>query len=222
MSKNQPHHPDPTMQSTDSDSDLSESDTSKPSPTEHSQSAAEPVASEQPETEHSQPAVEPVASEQTKTEHPNTSESSSSKIYAHVFGSVEKLDSSDRAKLKRKIEEIDHKEKKELFNNVHKKICDIIKSELKMSFDEYVNNYYDEKTPGQNKKTRSPNKSNSPPRPKYHNPDNPSQTWSGRGRSPKWVTAMEAKYGSRDAFLIPLDEVASESPKKQDQDQDTT
>ena len=29
--------------------------------------------------------------------------------------------------------------------------------------------------------------------PKYANPDNPGQTWSGRGRRPNWVAAAEAK-----------------------------
>lgn len=28
-----------------------------------------------------------------------------------------------------------------------------------------------------------------PPRPKYRNPDNPTETWSGRGRKPAWVEA---------------------------------
>ena len=27
-------------------------------------------------------------------------------------------------------------------------------------------------------------------KPKYQNPDDPSQTWSGRGRNPKWVVAL--------------------------------
>ncbi len=32
-----------------------------------------------------------------------------------------------------------------------------------------------------------------PVKPKYHNPDNPSETWTGRGRKPEWVkTALEA------------------------------
>lgn len=29
--------------------------------------------------------------------------------------------------------------------------------------------------------------------PRYRNPDNPSQTWSGRGRRPRWVREAEAK-----------------------------
>ncbi len=38
--------------------------------------------------------------------------------------------------------------------------------------------------------------------PKYRNPDNPSETWTGRGRAPVWVAGAEQKYGSRDALLI--------------------
>jgi DNA-binding protein H-NS len=37
---------------------------------------------------------------------------------------------------------------------------------------------------------------------KYHNPANTSQTWTGRGRSPLWVTAHETAHGNRDGLLI--------------------
>ena len=37
---------------------------------------------------------------------------------------------------------------------------------------------------------------------KYRNPDNPSQTWSGRGVTPKWLTEKMAAGGSREDFLI--------------------
>jgi DNA-binding protein H-NS len=38
--------------------------------------------------------------------------------------------------------------------------------------------------------------------PKYRNPDNPSETWTGRGRAPRWLAA-ELKRGSRlEDFLI--------------------
>jgi len=39
--------------------------------------------------------------------------------------------------------------------------------------------------------------------PKYRNPDQPSQTWSGRGKHPKWMTdAMAASGRKPDDFLI--------------------
>jgi DNA-binding protein H-NS len=36
---------------------------------------------------------------------------------------------------------------------------------------------------------------------KYHNPAT-GESWSGRGRSPKWLVEAEAKGNSRDKFLV--------------------
>lgn len=38
--------------------------------------------------------------------------------------------------------------------------------------------------------------------PKYRNPENPSDTWSGRGREPKWLQHQIAEGKSKDDFLI--------------------
>ncbi|HIJ21774.1 MAG TPA: H-NS histone family protein [Gammaproteobacteria bacterium] len=38
--------------------------------------------------------------------------------------------------------------------------------------------------------------------PVYRNPDNHQQTWTGRGRTPLWVTEAEAKHNGRDALKI--------------------
>jgi len=38
--------------------------------------------------------------------------------------------------------------------------------------------------------------------PKYRDPENPSQTWAGRGQAPRWLTAYEAQGRKRDDFLI--------------------
>jgi DNA-binding protein H-NS len=38
--------------------------------------------------------------------------------------------------------------------------------------------------------------------PKYRNPENPTETWAGRGRKPKWVEDMLAKGASMDDLLI--------------------
>ena len=38
--------------------------------------------------------------------------------------------------------------------------------------------------------------------PKYRNPDNGSETWSGRGRQPKWLVAKLKKGSKREDFLI--------------------
>lgn len=37
---------------------------------------------------------------------------------------------------------------------------------------------------------------------KYRHPENPSLTWTGRGRNPKWIAEHEAKGGSREDFRI--------------------
>jgi DNA-binding protein H-NS len=38
--------------------------------------------------------------------------------------------------------------------------------------------------------------------PKYRNPENPSETWSGRGREPKWLQHQIAEGKSKEDFLI--------------------
>ncbi|MBH1540570.1 H-NS histone family protein [Stenotrophomonas maltophilia] len=38
--------------------------------------------------------------------------------------------------------------------------------------------------------------------PKYRNPANPSETWSGRGRQPKWLAALVQKGKEPSEFLI--------------------
>ena len=38
--------------------------------------------------------------------------------------------------------------------------------------------------------------------PKYRNPENPSETWSGRGREPKWLQHQIANGKSKEDFLI--------------------
>jgi len=37
---------------------------------------------------------------------------------------------------------------------------------------------------------------------KYRNPKDPSQTWTGRGRQPRWLVAELEKGKKREAFLI--------------------
>ncbi|UXB37584.1 H-NS family nucleoid-associated regulatory protein [Stenotrophomonas maltophilia] len=50
---------------------------------------------------------------------------------------------------------------------------------------------------------RNPTKSaGSKVAPKYRNPANPSETWSGRGRQPKWLAALVQKGKEPSEFLI--------------------
>lgn len=38
--------------------------------------------------------------------------------------------------------------------------------------------------------------------PKYQNPNDPTQTWSGKGPTPKWLREFESKGKNRDEFRI--------------------
>ncbi len=50
---------------------------------------------------------------------------------------------------------------------------------------------------------RKPSKSaGSKVAPKYRNPANPSETWSGRGRQPRWLAALVQKGKDSSEFLI--------------------
>lgn len=48
----------------------------------------------------------------------------------------------------------------------------------------------------------APKKKRSVSAPKYANPENPSDTWTGRGRKPKWMVEALAAGKSPDDFLI--------------------
>jgi len=39
--------------------------------------------------------------------------------------------------------------------------------------------------------------------PKYANPSDPSQTWTGNGRAPRWLRDLEESGRKREEFLIP-------------------
>ncbi|MBK8451963.1 MAG: H-NS histone family protein [Thiofilum sp.] len=43
-------------------------------------------------------------------------------------------------------------------------------------------------------------------RPKYRNPEDPSQTWTGRGRRPTWLDQKISSGRELDEFLIPEDQ----------------
>lgn len=38
--------------------------------------------------------------------------------------------------------------------------------------------------------------------PKYRNPNNPAETWTGRGRMPLWIKTLTDKGAKREKFLI--------------------
>jgi DNA-binding protein H-NS len=51
-------------------------------------------------------------------------------------------------------------------------------------------------------KTSGGNDGRAKVQPKFANPDNPDEKWSGRGRAPKWVEAHLAAGGSKDDLAI--------------------
>jgi DNA-binding protein H-NS len=53
---------------------------------------------------------------------------------------------------------------------------------------------------GDTKKPK-PNNAGQTSKPKYSNPDNPEQTWSGRGHQPKWLKEALAAGKTLEAFL---------------------
>jgi DNA-binding protein H-NS len=45
--------------------------------------------------------------------------------------------------------------------------------------------------------------------PKYRDPENPSQTWAGRGQAPRWLASYEQQGRKRDEFLIGATQAAA-------------
>ena len=107
-----------------------------------------------------------------------------------------KLSSMTTAKLeslKADIEaELEHRQKAEAVRAEAQAELKALADKFGMSIDELVG-----KSGGKVAAARQPKV-----KAKYRNPDNPSQTWTGRGRAPKWVKEAEARLGSRDKLLI--------------------
>ena len=57
-------------------------------------------------------------------------------------------------------------------------------------------------TVGVRRQARAPVAGRKPVEPKYRNPDDPGQTWSGRGREPKWLAEKLAFGRKRKEFAI--------------------
>ena len=41
-------------------------------------------------------------------------------------------------------------------------------------------------------------------KPKFHNPSNPSQNWTGRGKPPRWFSDLLEQGATKDDLLIPV------------------
>jgi DNA-binding protein H-NS len=50
--------------------------------------------------------------------------------------------------------------------------------------------------------------------PKYRNPEEPSETWSGRGKQPRWLTAALKTGHKIEEFVIGKPEAGNESPRR--------
>jgi DNA-binding protein H-NS len=53
-----------------------------------------------------------------------------------------------------------------------------------------------------------------PVAPKYRDPDNPLQTWAGRGQAPRWLAAYEQQGRKRDEFLIGATQAAATTGRR--------
>jgi DNA-binding protein H-NS len=56
--------------------------------------------------------------------------------------------------------------------------------------------------PGSPAKDRSPLARRRKPEPRYRNPDNPSETWAGRGLTPRWMQSLLKQGMKREDFEI--------------------
>lgn len=56
--------------------------------------------------------------------------------------------------------------------------------------------------PARTKAPRAPRKAGAKVPPKYRNPANPEQTWTGRGKQPRWLAEEVAKGRKPEEFLI--------------------
>nr|VFK52119.1 MAG: DNA-binding protein H-NS [Candidatus Kentron sp. TUN]VFK58854.1 MAG: DNA-binding protein H-NS [Candidatus Kentron sp. TUN]VFK67537.1 MAG: DNA-binding protein H-NS [Candidatus Kentron sp. TUN] len=96
-----------------------------------------------------------------------------------------------RSELDASIDNRKEEEKLQLFHEIRKKILDRgFSMEEIFGGDEFAKQL----------------KYRPPIAPKYHNPDNPKQTWSGRGRKPNWVVAFLEQGWELDALLIEKEE----------------
>jgi DNA-binding protein H-NS len=63
-------------------------------------------------------------------------------------------------------------------------------------------NELDDEKPVKAKKAIAPKKRSKASKPKFANPDNPSQTWTGKGRQPNWYRAAVEKGIGPDSMTI--------------------
>jgi DNA-binding protein H-NS len=85
-----------------------------------------------------------------------------------------------------------------------------IASEYGLTLSEVLDKQTNDRKDRQNTK-----KPESSPTQKYRNPDNPDQTWSGRGQQPKWVKEALAKGKTLEEFLNQQPETAAKEQERE-------
>jgi DNA-binding protein H-NS len=70
-----------------------------------------------------------------------------------------------------------------------------IARELNMSLDELI-------AAGRARAARNPSAPRKPVEARYCNPENPSETWTGRGKAPRWLAAKITTGAKKEDFLI--------------------
>lgn len=88
---------------------------------------------------------------------------------------------------------------------VRASIMSLIKSSG-YTFEELYGNSSASKMPASKAAKRKGPKPGGKVAPKYANPDNPAETWTGRGKKPKWLEEKVSNGQPLDAFLIHKDE----------------
>lgn len=109
---------------------------------------------------------------------------------SNIDSEQQKLE-KELAKIQKKLKTIQNKKRKPIINSIVR------------SMREYDISLEDISTAYNNKITNKP-KSNivkKPIPPKYRNP-NTGETWSGRGKAPRWIVQAESTGTSRESFLI--------------------
>jgi len=116
--------------------------------------------------------------------------------YASMQAKIEK----EISKLQKRAEALQTKRRKPVINSIVASMrqYDITTEELTAALNA-------SKTPSKARKavgaTKTTSAAKRPVAPKFRHPDS-GETWSGRGKAPRWLAAAEAAGQSRDSFLI--------------------
>ena len=103
---------------------------------------------------------------------------------------IDNMDLNELEALTKKTQQLIEKKKKEKIDQAYAQLVDIAQS-VDMTLDELLAH-------GQKKKSQLTRKV----APRYRNPNDASQTWTGRGKQPRWVVDALAKGKKLDDLAI--------------------